>query len=51
MEKENSSLDILWKIKRNLQQEKKAFNYPDMILIFLKDKKSLPQRKDTRAKI
>jgi hypothetical protein len=36
MEKDNNSLDILWKIKRNLQQEKRAFNYPDIDINFFK---------------
>ena len=50
MEKENSALDILWKIKRNLQQEKRAFNYPDIGINFFKKIKAFASKKRYKGK-
>ena len=50
MEKENSALDILWKIKRNLQQEKRAFNYPDIDINFFKKIKASASKKKYKGK-
>ena len=42
---DNSQLDILWKIKRDLQQEKRFFNYPNIDLQFFKKIKSSSKKK------
>jgi hypothetical protein len=50
MEKEHSALDILWKIKRKLQQEKRAFNYPDIDINFFKKIKISASKKRYKGK-
>ena len=50
MKKETSTLDILWRIKRNLQQKKRSFNYPHIDINFFKKIKALADKKKYRGK-
>jgi hypothetical protein len=50
VKKEASTLDDLWRIKRNIQQEKRSFNYPHIDINFFKKIKVLADKKKYKGK-